>query len=169
MFREVQAFTQWWLWIIIIAVAGLQWWGFIQQIVLGQPFGDNPSPDWMMWLTLILFGIGLPWLLLSCRLITQVQSDALYVRLVPFHLKPVRIDYASITECLAVRYNPILDYGGWGIRCGKGGNAYNVSGNLGVRLELATGRHLLIGSREPEELAVAINAAMAKNPAQDMA
>jgi hypothetical protein len=61
-------------------------------------------------------------------------------------------------------YRPIRDYGGWGIRYGRGGKAYNVSGNRGVMLELSDGQKLLIGSQRPEELANAINLALGKKP-----
>ncbi|MCA9870553.1 MAG: hypothetical protein KC487_09290, partial [Anaerolineae bacterium] len=60
LFREEQRFRQSWIWLLILFVAGLQWWGFIQQIIFGQPWGDNPAPDWMMILFWLLFGIGMP-------------------------------------------------------------------------------------------------------------
>jgi hypothetical protein len=47
-FREERRFRQWWLWLLVGLVAALQWWGFLQQIILGQPWGDRPAPDWMM-------------------------------------------------------------------------------------------------------------------------
>ena len=57
-------------------------------------------------------------------------------------------------------YRPILEYGGWGIRYTMGrGWAYNVSGNQGVQLELASGKRILIGSQRAEELARAIGEA----------
>ena len=56
---------------------------------------------------------------------------------------------------------PILEYGGWGIRYspfGKGW-AYNVRGNQGVQLELANGQRILVGSQRADELARAIGQA----------
>ena len=50
------------------------------------------------------------------------------------------------------------DYGGWGIRRGRRGWAYNVSGNRGVLLQLENEKTLLIGSQRPDELAAAIEA-----------
>ncbi len=47
-FREEQGFRQWWIWLILGLVVAVQWWGFIQQIVLGQPWGNKPAPDWLM-------------------------------------------------------------------------------------------------------------------------
>ena len=53
-------------------------------------------------------------------------------------------------------YDPIGEYGGWGIKYGKMGKAYNVSGNRGVQLEFADRKSILIGSQKPEQLDSAI-------------
>lgn len=45
-----------------------------------------------------------------------------------------------------------LEYGGWGVRFGKGGKAFNVSGNRGLKLYLKSGRSLLIGTQKDKEL-----------------
>ena len=49
-FREEQRFRQWWVWLLVYGAAALGWYGFIQQIIFGQPWGTNPAPDWAMWL-----------------------------------------------------------------------------------------------------------------------
>jgi hypothetical protein len=165
LFCEQQRFTQVWLWVLLCAMGALSLWGFVQQIILGRPWGDNPGPDWVVVLMVILVCCGLPLFMYSCRLLTEVNGDALYVRFIPFHFRPVRIDYGTITSCQAVKYSPILEYGGWGLRYGRKGRAYNVSGNLGVRLEFSSGRSLLIGSQHPVELAAAIEQAMGKQAA----
>ena len=53
-------------------------------------------------------------------------------------------------------YRPIREYGGWGIRYGKNGKAYNISGDRGVQLELQNSKPLLIGSQRADELAQTI-------------
>lgn len=71
-----------------------------------------------------------------------------YRRLVPV---------GSVVRIEVVSYRPLADYGGWGIRSGRDGErVLNARGNRGVRLELADGTRLLIGSQRPEALAVAI-------------
>lgn len=160
LFREQQRFTQVWLWLILAAMSTVYIWGFVQQVLFSRPWGDHPASDLALTVLVLLMAGGLPLLMFCCRLVTEVRADALYVRFIPFHLRPVRIDYATITSCLAVKYSPLLDYGGWGLRYGRSGKAYNVSGNLGVRLEFSAGAPLLIGSREPLELAAAIQHAL---------
>jgi hypothetical protein len=160
LFREQQRFTQVWLWLVMAAISGVYIWGFVQQVLFKRPWGDNPTSDLSLAVLVLVMAGGLPLFMYSCRLVTEVCADALYVRFIPFHLHRVRIDYATITACQAVKYNPLLDYGGWGLRYGRNGTAYNISGNLGVRLEFVSGQPLLIGTRQPLELAAAIQQAM---------
>jgi hypothetical protein len=157
-FREEQRFRQPWVWVLVLGVAALQWWGWIQQILLGQPFGDNPAPDWMMWLFWLLFGIGLPLFFLSLRLVVEVRADGVWLRFIP--LTKRTIPFGEIERCEAVDYQPVRQYGGWGIR-GLGSNrAYNVSGSRGVRLYLRNGDVVVIGSQRAEALALAIDAGL---------
>ena len=43
-FREVQRFRQWFFWVPIMVVTGVVWWQFGQQVVLGNPQGQQPHP-----------------------------------------------------------------------------------------------------------------------------
>ncbi|NQX76517.1 MAG: hypothetical protein HRT75_02160 [Gilvibacter sp.] len=64
-------------------------------------------------------------------------------------------------ESLYVReYSPIGEYGGWGYRLSfskSTGRAYNVSGNLGIQIELKNGKRVLVGTRKKEEAEAVIN------------
>jgi hypothetical protein len=51
-----------------------------------------------------------------------------------------------------------MGVGGWGLRFGAKGKAYNVSGNRGVLLTFEGDKTLLIGSLRADELAQAIRA-----------
>jgi hypothetical protein len=156
-YREEQRFRQWWIWLLVGFLAALQWWGFVQQILLGQPWGDRPAPDWMMILLWLAFGIGMPLFFLYLRLIVTVTEET-----VDIHYRPLTrrtIPVADLTRVEARTYSPLREYGGWGIR-GLGSNrAYNVRGDQGVELTLLDGRKVLIGSQKAEELALAINTA----------
>ncbi|MBW8868301.1 MAG: hypothetical protein JF610_13410, partial [Acidobacteria bacterium] len=44
----------------------------------------------------------------------------------------------------------------WGLRFGRRGRAYSISGNRGVELTLADGRRVMIGSQRADELAAAL-------------
>jgi len=157
-YREVQRFRQVWVWALVIPIAGLMWYSFAKQLLLHHPLRDNLISDIRLFLFWLAFGIGLPALFVFGRLITEVREDGIYIRFVPFHRRSRKIPFKDLKEYQVRTYRPILDYGGWGIRCGLKGKAYTVSGNRGVQLELTSGERLLVGSQRPEELWQAIRA-----------
>jgi hypothetical protein len=161
-FHEVQQFRQIWLWLIILLPVGILWYGAIQQFVFKQPFGSKPAPDSVLFISWLIVGIALPALFYSSKLITEVRDDGVYLRFFPFHLSFRKIPFDRLSKYEARTYNPLLEYGGWGIRYGWKGKAYNVSGDRGVQLELSNREQILIGSQKPEELAYAIDLALKK-------
>jgi hypothetical protein len=130
-------------------------YGGYQQFVLGRPWGSRPSPNALLAILIIAYVLFAAWFL-SLKLVTEVRDRELYAKFVWLFGAEERIPVAQIRRAAAVTYHPARDYGGWGVRAGRKGMAYNVSGNRGVELELSDGRHLLIGSQRAEELAQAI-------------
>ncbi len=57
-------------------------------------------------------------------------------------------------------YRPLIDYGGWGIRYGRKGTAYTVSGNQGIQIVFNTSRKLILGSQMPDAFEDAIQSAI---------
>lgn len=162
LYRETQRFRQVWLWALILLIPLLTIYGLVQQVVLGKPFGTNPAPDTVLVIITIIFGLGFPALFYMVNLTTEVHNNGLYLRFYPFHLSFHRIAPEDIKKFEARTYSPIREYGGWGIRYGRTGKAYNVSGNRGLQLELADGKQLLIGSQRPEELAEVLNSVLGR-------
>jgi hypothetical protein len=161
-FREVQTMRRWWIWLLTILIAVVPWWAFIQQIVYSKQFGDHPAPDFLIWIIFILFGIGLPWLLFSIKLITILRPNQLVINFFPLNSK--KINLADIKFVEARQYHPLRDYGGFGIRWSPGkGMAYNTSGNTGVMVETNDGKKVLIGSQKADELVAAIKRMTASN------
>ena len=154
-YHEAQYFRQvWWVMLIILGAAVLMWWGFIQQIIVGEPWGTDPAPDWIMWLLWLFAGIGLPLLFGVMGLIVEVHNDRLQIRYVPLTQQMIMWD--EIGRVTVHTYKPIRQFGGWGIRGSGKHRAFSVKGNRGVELSLKDGRHILIGSQNPEDLALAI-------------
>lgn len=163
LFREVQKMDQLWVRLIVGIPVVISWYGAYQQLILRKPFGNNPAPDWMMLVLLVVFGIVFPLFCYSLRMITEVRKDGLYVRFYPFHLSFRSFPIKSIQSYDILTYNPIRDYGGWGIRYGLKGTAYNAKGNKGVHFEFVEGgkvKKLLVGSQIPETLSAAIDRAV---------
>ncbi|MGB9927659.1 MAG: DUF6141 family protein [Methanosarcina sp.] len=159
LFREVQKMDQKWVWIIVLIPVITSWYGAYQQLVLGNPFGDNPSPDWIVLLVFMGFGILFPFFFYSLKLITEVREDGIYFRFFPFHLSFKKLPFKNIERYEVRTYSPIKDYGGWGIRYGLKGKAYTTSGNRGVLLEFTDGektKTIMLGSKMPETLFQAI-------------
>jgi hypothetical protein len=75
-----------------------------------------------------------------------------------------RIAFSQIVGLEVRRYNPLLEYGGWGVRLGLRGWGYMTSGNEGVQLRLRKGLPVLIGSTRPQELEAAIRAGVEAVP-----
>jgi hypothetical protein len=163
-FREVQRFwdTMWFRAMgigLCVLLVGLGVWAMVQQLCFHIPWGNHPAPDGglaVIATVMMIIGVFTLWLYYFMRLETEVRSDGLYVRFFPFHLKPQRIGFDELAKCEAVTYRPLIEYGGWGIRYGLSGKAYNVRGKRGVRLEFTKGGKLLIGSQDPEALAKAL-------------
>jgi hypothetical protein len=96
------------------------------------------------------------------RMVTGVLRDGIAVAFRPLQFKPRFISYADVARTEAVTYRPILEYGGWGIRRGRSGYAYNVSGNKGLLFTLTDGKTFLLGSQQPERLKAAVESVFKK-------
>ena len=164
-FHEEQSFA---LWLRLLVVLSMIWIVPISIVQLIKDSSKSGSPEILPILTLVIAGIFVPvaigLLFGLLKLETEVRSDGLYVRYFPFHFKFKRFTADDLSEYYARKYRPILEYGGWGIRCSFGkGKAYNVSGNKGVQLVFKSGKRLLIGSQRAEELEEAIRSIMEGN------
>ena len=164
-FSEVQRFRQKLLQIGVVAVSLCLiipfGYGMIKQLVFGHPWGDRPMSDTALTIVgplMIFMAIGLLWLFYVMKLITEVREDGVHISFVPLARQTVL--FGDIVSCEVRTYRPIREYGGWGVRYGRAGKVFNVTGNRGVQLKLSSGKGLLIGSQRPEELAQAIQAAM---------
>ena len=154
-----------WIWGLVILISLFCLYGAVQQVILGRPFGNNPAPDIVLVVIAVIFGFGLPALIYFTNLATEVHDDGLYFRFFPFHVSFHKIGRKDIKGFEVRTYRAIRDYGGWGIRYGREGKAYNVSGNRGVQLLLANGQRLMIGSQRPEEMVEALNSVVRENGA----
>lgn len=148
--QERQRFNQPWLWVLIGGVTLVIWWGAWQQLVLGRPFGNNPAPDGVLLIVLALFGVGFPWLFARARLDSEVTTDGIRIRFLPFHIRYREWSFDDIESVEARTYSPLAEFGGWGIRLGCQGIAYNVRGDQGIQLVLRSGRRVLIGTQDPD-------------------
>jgi hypothetical protein len=151
LFTERQHFRQIWLWVLMLGINGIFIYGIIQQIGYGIPYGDKPASDTTL-IVASLFLIALTVSLAIMRLDTRITRDGIYVRFFPIHRSFRFYSWPSLRYCYVRKYNPILEYGGWGLR-GMGGNrALNMSGNKGIQLVTIDGLKMLIGTQKADEV-----------------
>jgi hypothetical protein len=158
-YREVQKIRKPWIWIGItvpgMIITGLFGFGMNRQIIQGQPFGNHPmsDPGLIMAFFMILFlFVFLALLVGFANLTTVADETGVSYRFFPFQMKFHKIPWDTVGSCGVITYNPVRDYGGWGVRSGKNGKAYNISGNTGLQLQLKTGEIILIGTQKKPEL-----------------
>lgn len=121
--------------------------GFVQQIILGHPFGTKSAPD----AVLILFLIG-SWLLTyfmwRAHLATTISTQGITYQFYPFQRKARFIPWQEIKSCYIRTYSPLKEYGGWGYRNYPKNSAFNVSGSTGIQLVLHTKEYVLLGTNK---------------------
>ncbi|HEY0057553.1 MAG TPA: hypothetical protein VGB56_00375, partial [Flavisolibacter sp.] len=86
-------------------------------------------------------------------LVTRICNDGIYVRYPPLQGSFSRFTWENIDRVYIRTYSPLREFGGWGIRFGVMGTAYNVSGTVGMQLILKNGSKFLIGTNKPEDIA----------------
>lgn len=146
-FKEEQKFTQWWLWLILIGVGGLQFYAVYKQLILGEAFGENPMSNLGLILLSILV-LGLIIMFRSLCLRTRIDQHEIRMNFFPFASK--RIPWKKVRKAEIVNYGFV---GGWGMRLWtKYGTVYNIKGNKGLAIELENGNKFLIGTQRVDEL-----------------
>lgn len=164
LFSEEQRFDQLWLkiplYVLAIGNVVLFAYGFYQQMIVGKPWGDNPMSD--VGLVFVTFLVFLIWgavffLFEKTKLITTIYEKEIRLRFPPFFSKEKTIPVQKIKKMEVRKYNPIKEFGGWGLRYGFKGKAYNVKGNMGLQIQFINDKRLLIGTQKPEQVNWAIS------------
>lgn len=139
--------------VVFILLDLLFFWGCVQQIGMGIPWGNQPMSNTALLIsTLFLFLLSFS--LVLVRLETIVNKKGVYIRYYPIHLRNRFFPWTEISEIQIRNYDPIREYGGWGIKLHLFQNkAYNVYGNIGLQLIMKNGEKILIGTNKPKELA----------------
>ena len=171
LFREEQRFFNGlmkWIFpgIFLVSVGPLAY-GVYQQLLLGKPWGNDPSSDQGLVLTFVfvfILMVGLGLVFAKSKLEVTIDSQGIHYRFPLFIRKWQTLKKEQIVRYEVRKYSPLWEYGGWGyrhrprIRARRSGVALSVSGNIGLQLYLFDDRKLLIGTQRPD----AINRAMKK-------
>jgi len=171
-FREEQSFRQSFVpWILLpvwLLTFGVFAFGLYQQLYIGKPYGDNPMSDTgLIWSGIASVAIvtAVTLLIFSGHLVTEIWSDGIRYKFPPLITRVKHISLAEIASADVSKYNPIGEFGGWGWRKRfiSRKTAYNISGNIGLRIILKDGRQVMFGTKKQEEMKRAVDKMLQRN------
>lgn len=166
-FQEIQKFNQ--PWIIIMLLSSFF---FTLAVVLVSSYSSEKTGESIAGSNESIIGISILvvtfsfvfWLIMNIKLEVKVTDEAIIYRFKPLMLKEKTIIRKSIARYEVRKYNPIRDYGGYGLRTGwKWGRAFNVSGNMGMQLYMESGKKILFGTQRPDAFKYAMDKMMGIN------
>ena len=161
LFKETQRFRQWWLWLILIGLNGVNVWFLIEKYIYKKAFPDTTYHSYSGAEVGCIIVLLVTALIMITKLETMIDTNRIEVRFFPFHLKVKTFLAQNIGLAYVRKYKPLSEYGGWGLRNGLAakGKAYNISGNQGIQLVFKDGSWLLIGTQKPDEAGAALQKA----------
>jgi hypothetical protein len=118
---------------------------------------DEPQEERLMG-AVVLGGVAVVIQWLVAGLSVRLYRDFMIMGLGYSGLISRKVRYDDITALQSVRYNPLRDFGGWGVRGTNQRRIWSARGNEAVILYLADGRLLYVGSDHPHRLEERIRA-----------
>lgn len=158
-FQEKQWFNQWWMQLINLSLMGLlgyfcyQW--FIAEKAVDK-VGANDTTGQIIVICAILLSTGILYIF---KLNTRIDENGIHYKFFPFHISEKSISWYDVDKCYVRKYQPITEFGGWGIKFIPGGveKVYSTRGNMGIQFELKNGKKILFGTQKPEMAQQALN------------
>lgn len=159
LFFEEERFNQKWnLFLITPVCVGFilfQIYSLYSQLVLKKPVGSDPLSDtWLILMSFLVIPlmIFLIWLFSVTKLTVRVDSEKISIRFYPMVKREVLL--SDINSFEIKEFNPIIDFGGWGLRYSIRWKTagYIMKGKVGVHIHLKNGKNLLISSERANEL-----------------
>jgi hypothetical protein len=146
---------------MLILIAGFGF-SFYQQLYLGKPYGEEPmSNEGLIWSSIISFIVmSVVFVsLLNGSLVTEIWSDGIRYKFTPLIRKLRHIPLSEMVSVEVGKYNPILEFGGWGWRNRflTRKKAFNISGRIGVRVTLKNGSQVMFGTHKQDEMKRAVD------------
>ncbi|MDO7846858.1 hypothetical protein Q5H92_10860 [Hymenobacter sp. M29] len=148
LFQERQVFIRrWWPLLLapVIVVGTLVW------LVPAKPF----HADWPAVVAGVAVALGIA-LLLTLRLETRLDDAGAHYRLFPLQWSWRLRPWTEVTQAYVRAYDPLGEYGGWGLKGRSSNRALNISGDQGLQLVLRDGNRLLLGTQRPAEITQAL-------------
>ncbi|RLJ97861.1 hypothetical protein [Tenacibaculum discolor] len=150
-FKEEQQFTQLWL-LVLLALCLI-----VPVTLIIKEYTQQNSTMSSTEFIFVLLGIVASFAFIFIfKLTTRIDEYGIHYQFFPFHFSFKKIAWSEINKAYIRTYDPIGEYGGWGFKSGllwnrKKGTAINISGTIGIQLELKNGKKLLIGTKKEQE------------------
>ncbi|MGB0892386.1 MAG: hypothetical protein ACPGUU_08540 [Flavobacteriaceae bacterium] len=150
-FKEEQRFTQTWL-IALLLISGI-----IPIILIIMEYVEENSKmttnEFLLIIGAVIVSLSF---IFFFKLNTRIDEKGIQYKFFPFHFSYRIIKWSEVKKVYVRKYDPIGDYGGWGLKGGalwnkKAGTAINVSGDIGIQLILKNGKKILIGTKKETE------------------
>ncbi len=142
-YSEQQKFNQKWikflLWSIVIICT------IISVIVISEH-----RTNYIIVVLPFIFSILLLFLFSEMKLEIIINEDRLYYKFRPFINRIISKNKMKYIQ--VIHYDPVSEYGGWGIRYGKNGWAYTIEGDYAIKIITSLNKTILIGTSNPEKV-----------------
>lgn len=122
--------------------------------IIIEYFTDKITPDdfiaagfLLLIFVLIGYGLTLKW---------TISQNAFTFKYPPFYNKWRSIPVAEIKKIEILRINPLKEFGGWGFRYGKLGQAFTTTGRMIIHIETSRGQKLNFSVENNEKAKLAI-------------
>ena len=141
-FKEEQRFNQ--LWLIVLLLVSIM----VPIAIIISEYIENPSSfsisELISIIGVMILASGIIFLF---KLNTRIDEKGIHYKFFPLHWSFKTINWSQIDNAYVKTYNPIGEYGGWGLRGGffwnkSKGKAINVSGDVGIQIKLKSGKKL---------------------------
>ena len=152
-YKENQRFRRMDIWVLVIALMAGALYRFADLFIWHS---SGRERDLYLFLLIMLALGGVLVILLSLRLVTKIDEKGIRFQCYPWHYRTHKVKWEEIAECRIIQMPMGAQLSGWNVSIGKPELFYSFTGRNGVELHLKDGRYLFIGSRKPEELAMAI-------------
>ncbi len=91
-------------------------------------------------------------LILNIKLETRIDDQGIHFRYLPFIQKWRLLSKPSIISAEVITFNPLFDYGGWGMKGNKTTKLYNITGDEGILIDSGESKRTLLGTIKTKEL-----------------
>lgn len=145
--------SSWSGWILVV------FWGSMFVAMAAVSLSPGGSEQERFWGLVVLGVTAVAVQLLVAGLSVRLYRDHLVVGLGSVGLISKKVRYDQIVRTESVTYNPIREFGGWGVRRGKDRRkVWSARGNHAVVFHMRDGTRLYVGSDAPHRLEERIKA-----------